>query len=83
MIDLSYPDDSSTHASFSASRSIVSNTTTLTRHSAITVDTIPLINNDLMDALVRTYVQQFHALIPVDLADADINRLRTRLEVRL
>ena len=47
------------------------------------MDTIPLINNDLMDALVRTYVQQFHALIPVDLADADINRLRTRLEVRL
>ena len=47
------------------------------------MDTIPLINNDLMDALVRTYVQQFHALIPADLADADINRLRTRLEVRL
>ena len=83
MINLSCPDDLSTYDCVPASRSIASDTTTLTRHSTITVDTIPLINNVFKDSLVRHYVQQFHALIPADLADADIDRLRTRLEVRL
>ena len=52
VINLSCPDDLSTYDCVPASRSIASDTTTLTRHSTITVDTIPLINNVFKDSLV-------------------------------
>ena len=47
------------------------------------METIPLINNDFKDVLIRDFVQQFHEFIPDGLDAAAVNRLRVRLEVRL
>ena len=56
MIDISFIDDSSYAISIPASRSFRSASTTITRHSSITIDSISKMDHEFKDSLTNDFV---------------------------
>ena len=83
MIDLTFIDDSSYATSIPASRSIRSASTTITRHSSITIDSISKIDHAFKDSLTNDFVNRFEIYLPDHIDVNSATKLKMRLEDRL